>query len=511
MRYLLRDYVEKLIEEDLVRAYDLNGMGDTSIGLVTYDSRKTGKNGIFICKGNAFRAEYLREALNGGCICYIAEKQYETEKASAWIEVTDIRRAMPVLAEMFYNTSEHQVRLTAITGTKGKTTTAYYLKAILDAWERKKGGRETGFSTSIETYDGKERRPSLLTTPEALELHEHIWNAEEQGLSFFTMEVSSQALKYHRVRRLDYEVGVFLNISEDHISPAEHESFEDYFSSKLSMFRQVRTACVNLDSDYSERIRKAARLAGKVITFGTKGNPDIWGHDVTVHKDKISFRVYCDRFHEKFSLRMHGLFNVENALAAIAAAYAYEVPVECMQEGLADVQVEGRMEEFESRNRKLVAIVDYAHNRLSFEKLFDSVFKEYPDYRVVTVFGCPGDKAFNRRRDLGLVAGLFSDQVYLTTDDPGTESVAKIAGEISRYVEMVGCPCTTIEDRTLAIRKAVECAAGKTVVLVLGKGNEGRQRFGQTICECPKDAEVVRKSILQYDKNCMRTVAMGSF
>ena len=182
-----------------------------------------------------------------------------------------------------------------------------------------------------------------------------------------------------------------------------------------------------------------------------------------------------------------------------------------MQEGLADVQVEGRMEEFESRNRKLVAIVDYAHNRLSFEKLFDSVFKEYPDYRVVTVFGCPGDKAFNRRRDLGLVAGLFSDQVYLTTDDPGTESVAKIAGEISRYVEMVGCPCTTIEDRTLAIRKAVECAAGKTVVLVLGKGNEGRQCFGQTICECPKDAEVVRKSILQYDKNCMRTVAMGSF
>lgn len=127
----------------------------------------------------------------------------------------------------------------------------------------------------------------------------------------------------------------------------------------------------------------------------------------------------CDRFHEKFNLRMHGLFNVENALAAITAAYAYGVDVDSMKEALANVQVKGRMEEFESRDRKLVAIVDYAHNRLSFEKLYDSVYKEYPGYEIYTVFGCPGDKALNRPRDLGLISGLFSNRVYLTTDDRG--------------------------------------------------------------------------------------------
>lgn len=499
---ILREYLEKLRQAEMVTAYQIKEEAQEIKGL-TFCSKEAVPEGMFVCKGAAFRVEYLKEARERGCVCYVSEQEYALETDMDFIIVRDVRAAMPILAELFYHTEKLALRVTGITGTKGKTTTAFYLKAILDVWARQRGRTETGILSSVENYDGKERVPSSLTTPEALELHRHLRNGEDAGQSHMTMEVSSQALKYKRVRGMEFEVGVFLNISEDHISPWEHEDFEDYFTSKLSIFKQARIACVNLDSSERERILQAARLSERVLTFGTTGAPDIWGHDIEMSQGRISFWVRCEKFHEKFYLRMRGLFNVENALAAIAAAYAYGIPVECMKEGLASVQVKGRMEEFESKDKKLVTIVDYAHNRLSYEKLYDSIFQEYPGYQVVTVFGCPGNKALNRRRDLGLIAGLYSSAVYLTTDDPGTESVTKISGEISHYVEMVGCPCICIEDRALAIQQAIVDAQERTVVLVLGKGNEGRQRFGNIVYDCPTDAEMVMQSMRCYDRNAM--------
>ena len=508
---VLRNYVEKLKKAGLIDTVYIEGLEDGSVQGLTFDSKEVVPGGIFVCKGVNFRVEYLKEALRRGCLCYVSEKKYRLEEEAPCILVNDIRRTMPILAAMFYDTEKMPLHVTGITGTKGKTTTAYYLKAILDAWGQKQGKKDSGILSTVDVYDGKENAPAKMTTPEAMEIHRHLRNAADEGLSYLTMEVSSQALKYGRVRGMKFDVGVFLNISEDHISPCEHEDFEDYFSSKLSLFKQAGTACVNLDSPERERILSAARLSQRVITFGTTGAPDIWGHDVEVKQGRISFWVRCEKFHEKFCLRMHGLFNVENALAAIAAAYAYGVPVEYMKEGLAEVQVKGRMEEFESRDKKIVAIVDYAHNRLSFEKLYDSIFQEYPGYQVVTVFGCPGDKALNRRRDLGLISGLFSNMVYLTTDDPGTESVSQISREVSHYVEMVGCPCTCIEDRALAISQAIMNAEEKTVILVLGKGSEGRQRFGNLTYECPTDSVMVKKSMLDYDRFSKRKRVMGGF
>lgn len=405
----LKEYLEKLESADMTAAFCIDGEEEAEVRGVTFDSKEVVSGGIFVCKGKNFRVEYLKEALERGCICYVSEKRYELSEETAWIQVKDIRKAMPVLAAIFYRTEPLPLHLTGVTGTKGKTTTSYYIKAILDVWEKKQQGKETGILSSVDIYDGKELVPAKMTTPEAMEIHRHIRNCADESIRYLTMEVSSQALKYKRVRGLKFDVGIFLNISEDHISPCEHENFEDYFTSKLSLFKQTKVACVNLDSAEKERILSASQIAEKVLTFGTTGAPDIWGHDIEMHGGRISFWVRCDRFHEKFNLRMHGLFNVENALAAITAAYAYGVDVDSMKEALANVQVKGRMEEFESRDRKLVAIVDYAHNRLSFEKLYDSVYKEYPGYEIYTVFGCPGDKALNRRRDLGLISGLFSN------------------------------------------------------------------------------------------------------
>ena len=314
------------------------------------------------------------------------------------------------------------------------------------------------------------------------------------------MEISSQALKYHRVDGIMFDVAVFLNISEDHISPIEHEDFEDYFSSKMKMFAQTKTAIVNLDADYMDRILKEAEAAGEVITFSTKDTKaDYYAYEI--HKDgqDIRFKVKCAFFDEEFMLTMPGLFNVENALGVIAAAVKLKIPKEYIHSGLLRARSSGRMEMYASEDQKIIAIVDYAHNKLSFEKLFSSMREEYPDYGIVSIFGCPGKKALIRRRDLGIVAGRYSKKVYLAAEDPGYEPVEDISKDIAQYVEAEGCPYEMIEDRGEAIKAAIESAEGRTLLLITGKGGETRQKYGSDYLDCPSDVEYVLKYLDEYN------------
>lgn len=505
---------------------------ETWLQKLTYDSREVSEGTFFICKGSTFQREYLGEAVQKGCTAYLIDQRvYENEAASytqmieealasrqnkiaecsvTGLIVTDIRRAMAVTAAVFYRYDPGRPMVTGITGTKGKTSTAWYLKAMLDLWQIEQGGKETGLISTIETFDGSSHVESVMTTPEAPVIHKILANAGQNRLSHLTMEVSSQALKYQRVYGMKFQVGVFLNISEDHISPQEHKDFEDYFSSKLSILRQSQTACVNLDCEQAERILKAAHKAGRILTFGKHPNAQIRYSDVRIEEYKakqggrISFLVSCDQFTERFSLAMCGRFNVENAVAAIAAASVYGVPVHCMKQALAETTVPGRMENFVSRDGKICAVVDFAHNRLSFEKLFDAAFTEYHAYkRIITVFGCPGGKALNRRRELGIIAGLFSDQVCITSDSPGCECQETIANEIKGYVEMTGCGSCCIPERKNAVAKAIELGTQygeRTLILVLGRGNENFQKIGKQICAYPKDAELVKAALAAYDR-----------
>ena len=318
-------------------------------------------------------------------------------------------------------------------------------------------------------------------------------------MKFMEMEVSSQALKYGRVEQIMFDAAIFLNISEDHISPIEHPDFEDYFSSKLKMFAQTKNALINTNSDYFERVAEAAKVAPNIITFGTNEGSDIYGYDIKKVDHEILFRVKCDRFDEAFALTMPGLFNVENALAAIAAAYVFNIPVEFMKSGLYRARSSGRMETYMSADKNVIAVVDYAHNKLSFDKLFSSTRKEYPDYDIISIFGCPGKKAFIRRRDLGTIAGLYSKKVYLVAEDPGAEPVEQISKDIAQYVEAQHCPYEMIEDRGEAIHKAIMEAEGKTILLITGKGNETRQKYGTEYLDCPSDVEYTKKYLAEYD------------
>lgn len=496
--YNLIEYVKRLAAAGFIAEYDLKGRDLENVRLLTYNSKGVVENTLFICKGAAFKEEYLIEAVNSGAMAYVSEKKYAVDVP--YILVNDIRKAMPVLADLYFCRPWEDLNLIGITGTKGKSTTAYYIKAIVDDYMAAVGGKESAVISSIDVYDGVIRKESHITTPEVVELLEHFRHAVDSGITYLEMEVSSQALKYDRVDGITFDVGVFLNISEDHISPVEHADFDDYLESKLRIFAQTKTACVNLDADHCDRIMAAAGDAGKIVTFGTAKDADIRGYRIRKKGMDTVFNVVCDRFDQEFVLEMPGLFNVENALAAIAIAYVMDIPVEYMYSGLKRARSSGRMELYHSKDRKVVAIVDYAHNKLSFDKLFSSTMEEYQEHRIVTIFGCPGKKAFIRRRDLGTIAGKYSSKVYLVAEDPGYEPVEQISKDIAQYVEAQNCPYEMIEDRGEAIGKAILEVTEPTVILITGKGNETRQKYGCEYLDCPSDVEFTKKFIAEYDK-----------
>ena len=502
--YTAASYVDLMKEREMLAEYNLYGKDETVIALLTYNSKEVVPDTMFICKGAAFKAEYLKESVQKGAVCYISEQKYDLEEDVPYIIVKDIRKAMSVLANYFYNNPWEDLTVVGIGGTKGKSTSAYYMKSVVDDFLAAQNKIDSAVISSIDIYDGKSTVESHITTPEAVELQSHFRNALDCGMEYAQMEISSQALKYHRVDDMKFDVAVFLNVSEDHISPIEHADFEDYFSSKMLMFAKTKTAVVNLDADYIDRILKEAEASEEVITFSTK-NPDADYYAYNIVKDgqNTNFMVRCAEFDEQFTLTMPGLFNVENALGVIASAVKIGIPKEYIHSGLLRARSSGRMELYASEDKNILAIVDYAHNKLSFEKLFSSMREEYPEYGIVAVFGCPGKKALIRRRDLGTVAGQYSKKVYLTAEDPGYEPVEDISKDIAQYVEAQNCPYVMIEDRGDAIRDAIRTAEGKTLLLVTGKGGETRQKYGSQYIDCPSDVEYVIRYLKAYDEDIL--------
>ena len=499
-KFKLYEYTEKLGKDELVVASDTEKIKDTVINKVCYNSNEVEKNTLFVCKGIKFKEEYLKNAIVSGAIAYISEKKYDVDIPC--ILVNDIQKALALVSKMYFNNPTDKLKMIGITGTKGKSTTAYYVKSILDNYMKDVDGTDTAILSSINNYDGKTTVESVLTTQESYEINKYARNAVDSNLKSLVMEVSSQALKKNRVYGITYDAAVFLNISEDHISDIEHPNFEDYFESKLKIFKQAKVACVNLNMDDIEHLLKvldAAKEAEKVITFGTTRNADIFAYQIEKKGLNTTFKVRTPYFNDKIVLTMPGLFNIENALAAIAVAVSMKIPYKNIYEGLKVARSSGRMELYTNKDKRIIAIVDYAHNKLSFEKLYESTIKEYPDKKIVTVFGCPGGHAMIRRRDLGVLSGLNSDITYLTAEDPGMEKAVDICEEIGGYVKKVGGKYKIIEDRGEAIETAI-LENPDSVILITGKGNETRQKIGTTYVKCLTDVQYTKKALKKYDE-----------
>lgn len=492
--YTVKDYLELLCEYGLVTSFVLKEE-DRAVKIedLSFDSKSIGPGGLFICKGSRFKQEYLYEAILSGAVCFVSAKDYGTEDQEfPRVIVSDIRKSMAIISNLFYAKAQEKLKLVGITGTKGKSTTTYYVKYILDHFLGLQGKPKSAVISGIDVEDGILSFEAHLTTPEAPLLHKHFRNAVDSGIEYLEMEVSSQALKFHRTFGITYDVACFLNVEEDHISPIEHSDFDDYLEAKLLLMKQCKVACINIDANHSdEACDIAMQHAEKIVTFGFDERADIRAYRIVKEGNDIRFTVKAPAFEHEFRLSMSGLFNVENALAAIAACCSLNIPLDSMFYGLWKAKVAGRMETFWGKNSGSLVIVDYAHNRLSFDKLFTSAVREFPDRKITAVFGCPGSKALARRRELAEIAGRYAKKIIITEEDPGEESVQAISDEIARHVIKTGCPYEIITNRELAIKKAIEDADEKTVILLTGKGRETRQKRGTEYVDCPSDVDYV--------------------
>ena len=504
----LSEYISMLEREGLLVSVMGQAGSATSIEVkdVSYNSILSGEGTLFICKGANFKVQYLKDALEKGAVACV------TEENASWLSqfeevldlvpvlvVSNIRRAISRISAMYYDRSwDEGLKLVGLTGTKGKSTTATMIKSILDVH----CGREIGFSSGIYNYDGQNREKSVLTTPETIELHRILDNCVKNNCRYLVMEVSSQALKYDRTLDLNYEVCGFLNISEDHISEAEHKDMEDYFTSKMKILDQSRIACINQDMDpeYLGRVlEEAVKKCEKTVTFGFGEGADVRGLSVKELPGKLILSV-CIRkestgvYEYEFTVNIGGIYNASNALMAIAAAVSLNVPVEDIRKGLERVKVPGRMELYTIPEKSVDIIVDYAHNKMSYEALFDYVHRTYPDRKVGFVFGCVGEKAFNRRKEAGEVAEKNADFIVITELDPGKEDINKICQEVLDHIDHKE-KARIITDRDKAVKAALETAdeLGNFVVVLAGCGTGGHIKRKEGLMEFATDGERVQK------------------
>lgn len=458
------------------------------IAYISYDSRKVQAETLFFCKGQNYKTEYLEQAVQDGAVCYVSEIKYDTD--ADYILVSDIQKAMAVIAAAFYGYAFRDLETIGITGTKGKTTVSCFIQNILDEHMQSR----TALISTINTYTGVTDELSQLTTPEAVDLQRLFFEAKESGCKYLTMEVSSQGYKKDRVYGVEFKTGIFLNIGEDHISKLEHPDFADYLHCKMQLVKNSRRVILNKNTDYYDEIY-AACADKEVITYGTDDSADYYYDRVEKLTCGFGFDAVSrdGSYRERFEIHIPGRFNIENALVSIVLAKTLGVSDESIRSGLIVTVVKGRMNVFEKNG--VTVIVDYAHNKLSYSKLYESLKLDYPNRRIVSVGGCVGGKAFNRRQEFGEIVGGNSDYIYLTAVDPQFEDITHICEDIARYI-----PADTgyeiVPDRKTAIGKAISEARSGDVVVLIGKGEEEYQKINGVSVKYESDLAIARNLMI---------------
>ena len=455
---------------------------DTPFTNLTYDTRTVAPNTLLVCKGR-FRPEFLDGTEERGLAAYVAESDLSSHTTKPGLIVNDARKALSLLAAAFYDHPERDLTVIGITGTKGKTTTAYFTQSILNTYS---AGRCALFSSVDNCLDGHTYAESDLTTPESLDSFRMMRQAVDNGMKYLVMEVSSQAYKVNRVYGLTFDVAAFLNISPDHISPIEHPTLEDYLYCKRQIIANSRTLVLGSECRHIGLLREDAAVHQVPVSeFGVldamprDGADDqtcAWPADGT-HR---AYRMRLDGNDlGEFNLDLDGDFNYKNALAAIAIAHAAGVPADCEAlRALEHTKVPGRMMQYRDERTSTIAIVDYAHNYDSVVKLLDYVSTRYGERnpRITLVAGSAGNKAIDRREGIVKAAQDRISRFVFTAEDTDTEPYEDICRDMADHVTNSHVTSDTIIDRTQAIASALhEAQEDKNrtdVVLVIGKGHE---------------------------------------
>lgn len=452
----------------------LQGSDEIEITEFTNDSRKEMHEGsAFVCiKGAVFDGhDYVTEMAQKGASAVIVERDVEAPEGLTVIKVADTRYAQALASAAYFGYPADELKVIGITGTKGKTTTTYMVKSILEGV-----GHKVGLIGTIESIIGDEVIPSKNTTPESFTIHEYFRKMVDAGCDCVVMEVSSQGLMLHRTAGILFEIGIFTNLGEDHIGPNEHTDFEDYKRCKGLLFKQCKLGIANVDDAHFADVFKDATC--KIETFGFSDKANLRATDVKLVSTPGHLGVaYKASGLMDFDVEIDipGIFSVYNSLTAIAVCSHFDVPAEKIAAALQVAKVKGRIEMVKV-SEDFTLMIDYAHNAMSLESLLTTL-KEYNPKRLVCLFGCGGNRSKARRYEMGEVSGNLADLTIITSDNPRFEEPQDIINDIKIGIGKTNGEYVEIIDRKEAIRYAIDEAQVGDVIVLAGKGHEDYQEI----------------------------------
>ncbi|CCZ28957.1 MAG: UDP-N-acetylmuramoyl-L-alanyl-D-glutamate--2,6-diaminopimelate ligase [Lachnospiraceae bacterium] len=468
---VLAALLEKL-EYELV-----SGSEDMQIENVVYDSRKVTEGSLFICieGGTADGHTFIPDVVKKGAKALIVTKDVSgllpADADVTVIRVKDSRYALAFVSAAYFGHPAEKLKVIGITGTKGKTTTTYLVKSILEH-----AGHKVGLVGTIEAVIGQEHIPANNTTPESYVLQEYFAKMVEAGCDTVVMEVSSQGLMLHRTQGFVFDYGIFTNIEPDHIGPLEHKDFADYMHCKGLLFKQCRVGIVNCDdAHYQDVIRDHTC---KIETFGFAENADYRAQDLKLISGAgflgIDFKA---RGKVNLDIELHapGRFSVYNALCAIAICNHFGVTADEVKEALLQAHVKGRIELVKVSD-DFTLMIDYAHNAMALESLLTTL-REYKPKRLVCLFGCGGNRSKLRRYEMGEVSGKLADLTVITSDNPRNEEPQAIIDDIKVGISKTDGKYVEIIDRKEAIAYVIRHGQPGDVIVLAGKGHEDYQEI----------------------------------
>lgn len=485
------------LKEILVGIDGIKAKGNIELDItnVDSDSRNIKENGMFIAI-RGFEVDgnnYIPDAIKNGAITIMVDgntnlKELKIPENITLLVVPDTRIALAICACNFYDNPSKKFKLIGVTGTKGKTTTTFMIKKILE-----KAGHKVGLIGTIAVYIGdKKIKDSSRTTPESIELQKIFADMVEQKVDVVVMEVSSQSLKLNRVYGCDFDIGIFTNFSHEHISEKEHPDMEDYFESKLKLFDMCKVGFVNADDIYAAKAGRVAKTP-EITTYGIDNFCHILAKDITITNSYVDFKVKIDNKNERVKTCIPGRFSVYNSLAAICVGVKLGANAEQIKEALVEVRVPGRSELVDNK-RDLTIMIDYAHTPESLESILRAV-KSYTKGRVISVFGCGGDRDKIKRPLMGEVSGRVATNTIITSDNPRTEDPEEIVKEIEVGIKKTTGQYICIVDRREAIREAIKMACKNDMIVLAGKGHEPYQEINHE--KLPFDERIIVKEIIE--------------
>ncbi len=482
----------------------INKDTDIDINCLVYDSRKVQDRDVFVCISGAKMDahSFIGDVVNKGVAAVVVERELSDERFNeleietngrirevSIIKVESTRYALGCMSAAYFGYPAKKLVTIGVTGTKGKTTTAYMIRSVLEST-----GISTGLIGTIEAIVGDNHIPAANTTPESYVVQEYFSKMVEAGCKAVVMEVSSQGLMLHRVAGFDFDYGIFTNLSKDHIGENEHKDFSDYMNCKAKLFKMCKHGIFNIDDKHAKDMMRDATCT--IETFAVEKEADLMAKNIKLIQKPGIIGISYDlegKINMAVEIDIPGAFNVYNTMTAIAVCHHFTKDLQLIESVLKDIRVKGRVEIIKV-SPKFTLMIDYAHNAMSLESLLLSL-KEYNPKRIVTLFGCGGNRSRDRRFEMGEVSSRLSDLTIITSDNPRFESAEDIIADIVTGVKNADGAYITIPDRKEAIRYAIENGESGDIIVLAGKGHENYQEIEGI--KYPMDERIIIKEILE--------------